>query len=372
MPLETQLKSLRAFAPIHKFVMNEPRCVNCHGGVNPHLDEPGPDPADPNAVPSTVAHAPGAIERLETPGADGTPRIMESTCSNCHDGMAPKRDNTPSRWFTAPPFLAFLNKDVPTLCKQFKRRSGSAKHFLGHLEDDNGDNAFTKTAFLGNRGVAGLEPIKPPISQAAFIRMGQQWIDAMGGEFKGDETCGCEPQLKGKFTSLDSGPVDSVKISGDLLWKMEEPGAVEPGAPLMFKPESGEITVELGFNSPGIASHCEGLGRRTFSVSKMAPGALRFMKLELQEDGHYEVTLVIPDNPDPFPTWQLDGKCVFPNVTAAAPSSVKFVSMVLGRQQGTFQPGEAIAGEVNPPIKRGLRTTTGSWSFAADGASPAK
>jgi hypothetical protein len=365
MPLDAQLKSIRAFAPIHKFVMHEPRCVNCHGGVNPHVDAPGPDPDDANAVPSTVAHGPGGIDRFVQPDADGVRRTMEVSCIGCHDGMAPKRDGSKSRWFTAPPFLAFLNKDAPTLCKQFKRTSESAAHFLGHLEDDNGGNAFTKTAFLGNRGVDGLAPIPPSISHAALIRLGREWIAAMGGEFQGDETCGCEPQLEGKFTSVDSSPVDSVKITGDLVWKMEDPGGAPPGAPLVFKPRSGEITVELRFNTPGIASHCEGLGRRTFSVDGMARGALRFMKLELGEDGGYEVTLVIPDHPDPFPTWELDGKCVFPNVTAAAPMPVKSMSVVLGKQRGVVREGEGIAGEVEPPIRRGPRTITGSWSFTA-------
>jgi hypothetical protein len=366
MPLEAQLKSIRAFKPIHKFVMNEPRCVNCHGGVNPHLDEPGADPDDSNAAPSTVAHGPGGIDRFVAPDGDGVRRTMEVSCIGCHDGMAPKRDGSTSRWFTAPSFLAFLNKDAPTLCKQFKRTTGSAEHFLGHLEDDNGGNAFTKTAFLGNRGVDGLAPIPPSISHAALIRLGREWIGAMGGQFKGDESCGCEPKLEGKFTSVDSSPVDSIKISGDLVWKLEEQGDAAPGTPLVFKPQSGEITVELQFNTPGIASHCEGLGRRTFSVDRMARGALQFMKLELEDDGRYQVTLVIPDHPDPFPTWELDGKCVFPNVRTAAPMPVKFMSVVLGKQQGTVQPGEGIAGEVKPAIRRGPRTITGSWTFTAD------
>jgi hypothetical protein len=366
LPLDSQLKAMRAFVPIHKFVMNEPRCVNCHGGVNPHLDEPGPDPDDPNAVASTVAHGPGAIGRFETPDANGVRRTMEVSCIGCHDGMAPRRDGSTSRWFTAPPFLAFLNKDAPTLCKQFKRATGSAEHFLGHLQDDNGGNAFTATAFLGNRGVESLAPIPPSISHAAFTRMGREWIDALGGEFKGDESCGCEPKLNGKFTSLDSSAMDSVRISGDLTWKLEPQADAAPGAPLVFKPESGDITVELRYNTPGIASHCEALGRRTFSVDRMARGALRFMKLELQDDGSYQVTLVIPDHPDPFPTWELEGKCVFPNVTAAAPSPVKFMSMVLGTQRGTAQSGAEIQGELETPIRQGPRTTTGSWSFTAE------
>jgi hypothetical protein len=341
--------------------------VNCHGGVNPHVDSPGADPDDPNQVPSTVPHGPGAIDRFEQPDAQGR-RSMEVSCLGCHDGMAPKRDGSASRWFTAPGFLTFLNKDAIPLCKQFKRATGSADHFLGHLEDDNGGNAFTKTAFLGNRGVDGLAPIPPSISHAALIRMGREWIDAMGGQFKGDESCGCEPQLKGKFTSVDSSPVDSIKITGDLVWKLEAQGGAPPapGAPLVFKPRSGEITVELKFHTPGIASHCDALGRKTFQIDRLARGALRYMNLEIEDDGRYQVTLVIPDSPDPFPTWTMDGTCTFPNVRSTAPMEVKFMSMVLGQQQGTVDPDRGIVGELTTPIRRGPRTTTGSWSFAAE------
>lgn len=362
LPLAKQLKSVSAFAPIHKFVVNEPRCVNCHGGVNPHIDEPGPDPDAPDEVPSRVAHGPGAIDRFVVPDAQGR-RTMEVTCNGCHDGMAPRGDGSNSRWFTAPPFLTFLDKDAPTLCKQFKRATGSAEHFVGHLVDDNGGNAFTKTAFAGNRGVEGLEPIPPSISHAALIRLGREWIDAMGGEFKGDESCGCEPQMRGKFTSLDSSSLDSVKVTGDLVWKLDPQSGAPPGGPMVFKPKSGSITVELKFNAPGIASRCEGLGSKTFNVESLSRSALRLMKLELEEDGRYRVMLVIPDNPDPFPTWMLDGKCVFPNIVAPAPMAVKYISMALGKQQGAVDPEKGIIGELNPPIRRGPRTITGHWSF---------
>lgn len=370
MPVEAQLKSRRAFALIHKFVVNEPRCVNCHGAVNPHVDKPGPDPDGPNEVPSTVMHGPGAIDRFVKPDKDGVRREMEVSCIGCHDGMAPKRDGSKSRWFTAPGFLTFLNKDATQLCEQFKRATKSAEDFIGHLVDDNGGNAFTKTAFLGNRGVDGLAPIPPSISQGRLISMGREWIDAMGGQFKGDASCGCDlPKIKGKFTSIDSSPMDTIRITGDLEWKLEEPpggGPPPPGAPLVYKPKAGQVSVEISFTSPGIASVCKGLGRRTFPVASLSPNALRFMKLEIREDGHYEVTLVIPDNPDPFPKWSFDSECVFPNVTDKRSVDVKMLSVILGRQSGTIDSERGIAGELKNPIRRGLRTITGNWSFTSD------
>lgn len=54
------------------------------------------------------------------------------------------------------------------------------------------------------------------------MRLGQEWVDAMSGAFKGDESCGCEASLNGKFSSTDSSGRDSIKVSGDLVWKAAE------------------------------------------------------------------------------------------------------------------------------------------------------
>jgi hypothetical protein len=101
---------------------------------------------------------------------------------------------------TAPPFLSFVGKDAPTLCKQIKDALHLAKDFIGHLTDDNGNNNFAGTAFNGDRGLdrsmfpESEVPIeKPHITQAAFLKLAHNWIDAMGGEFQGDKACGCEP-----------------------------------------------------------------------------------------------------------------------------------------------------------------------------------
>jgi hypothetical protein len=364
MPLEAQMKSIRAFAPIHAFATKEPRCVNCHGGVNPHIEGTGPDPANRNEVPSIVEHEGGVIPR-EEPDSRGQPVINSAQCMSCHDGMHARRNGTPSRWFTAPPFLSFVNKDATTLCKQFKRATSSAQHFIGHLEDDNGGNAFTKTAFSGNRGINGLAPKPPSISHAALIQMGREWIDAMGGEFKGDEGCGCELQLKGKFTSIDVSPTDSLTVTGNLVWKTDASASTaRPGAPLVLKPRSGELTVERSIDNPGIpVGRCKGTGRQTFNADKISPSALRFMQLEIEEDLRYRLVLVIPDNPDPFPTWTMDVHCTGPGLDQVVQQPVQYSAVVLGRLQGTIDLQRGIVGELPAPIRRGPRTITGNWSF---------
>ena len=114
--------------------------------------------------------------------------------------MAPRRDGSKSLWMMAASFHSFVDKDATTLCKQFKRSSRDANDFLGHMNDDNGGNNFAGTAFLGNRGLDAdrygdvVRPQPPSLNHADFIKLARDWIDAMGGQFRGDESCGCELQ----------------------------------------------------------------------------------------------------------------------------------------------------------------------------------
>lgn len=184
-------KSIEAFAPIARFLTSEPRCVNCHGGVNPFISGTGLDASRPSTPASTVAHGGGSIRR----STDGT---IESECRDCHNNMVPRRDGSKSTWFMAPEFLSFVGKDATTLCRQMKRATHTATEFLGHLQDDNGGNAFGPTAFKGDRGldpeVYGdiVQPSKLLLTHPALMQLAQTWVSAMGGSFKGDESCGCE------------------------------------------------------------------------------------------------------------------------------------------------------------------------------------
>jgi hypothetical protein len=373
LPLDAQFKSIRAFAPIASFLTQEPRCVNCHGGVNPHIEGTGADPEDEKAPVSTVEHGPGRIERQRERARDGT-LLIEGACIECHNNMAPKRDGSRSLWMTPPNFLSFVGKDATTLCKQMKRSTHTETEFLGHLRDDNGGNNFGKTAFNGDRGLdkdmyGDIPPARPSISHEALMRLGRAWVDAMGGSFKGDESCGCEPSLKGKFTYIDSSGRDTIKVTGDLVWKSQEqrlpssPAFGQAGS-TVFTPRAGEITVEVEFNNPGLmGSVCKGIGRKTFSVDGLTRGALRHMSLEIADDGRYHLTLVIPDTPDPFPSWEFEGVCIFPNVTARQPVPVRHVAVVLGEHRGTLDAEQRIVGQLPSPIRRGPRTITGNWSF---------
>ena len=194
---DTQSRNaIDAFAPIAKFLSNEPRCANCHGGVNAFIHGTGLDPNNPFAPPSRVVHGGGFINRQNEKDSEGT-QLMESECQDCHSNMVSKRDGSPSIWTDAPPFLSFVNKDATTLCRQIKRTTHTADRLMSHLEDDEGGNNFAKTAFKGDRGLDPerfdeIVPVKPSLTQDEVKQLAQRWINAMGGKFQGDEGCGCE------------------------------------------------------------------------------------------------------------------------------------------------------------------------------------
>ena len=208
---EQTRKSVTAFDKLASFITHEPRCVNCHGGVNPHIDETGLDPEDPNAPPSIVPH--GGDKQPRQIGKNGE-REIPVGCQDCHNSMAPPTGGGKSRWMTAPPFMTFLGKTPTALCKQFRRQIPNAQEFLGHLWDDNGKNNFSGTAFNGDRGLdaATLKAYnvtieKPRLTREAVRKLAQDWVDAQGGRFNGDEACGCVPD--GWLLSYD------VEIRGD-------------------------------------------------------------------------------------------------------------------------------------------------------------
>src|SRR4051812_37278081 len=93
-------QSIGAFAPIASFLSTEPRCVNCHGGVNPFIKETGLDPGNQTAPSARAVHGGGVIMRQNDKTAEGV-GLIESECQDCHNSMAPRRDGSKSVWMTA-------------------------------------------------------------------------------------------------------------------------------------------------------------------------------------------------------------------------------------------------------------------------------
>jgi hypothetical protein len=158
-------KSVEAFAALAP-IFREPRCKNCHGVVSPFFN-PESHRADP------------PIEQ----GTD---------CENCHDILP--------GWSLAPTSMSFVDKSDEELCEMMREhfdRATGAPSFMGHMTNDNGGPQFIETAMAGNKGMEepdyGIE--KPPgWDHPKLIRLSKAWVDAMGGRFHGDNSCGCKLQ----------------------------------------------------------------------------------------------------------------------------------------------------------------------------------
>ena len=292
-------KSIAAFAPIHSFLTTEPRCVNCHGRVNPHIKGTGLDAGDETAPASKVVHGGGTIRRQNEPLPNGG-FFIEGECRDCHNSMARKTDGSESLWMTAPGFLSFVDKDATTLCRQIKRAGGTAEHFLGHVRDDNGGNAFGKTAFNGDRGLDKdryeyIRPEPPSISHAALMQLAQNWVTAMGGSFKGDESCGCEfrhAKWSGqiRYTYDSQGPEghdEQVDLSGrrfsqSIFTFNDGVGRVTSQAEVNMKDELRRGVVNNGSASlvKDASRDTNGSGGRTFAAT---------VEVRFRENGDYSI-----------------------------------------------------------------------------------
>src|SRR6266487_255989 len=82
-------------------VFSSPRCVNCHGGVQPATG---------------ANHEGGKVDvKFDSDGnmENGTPEAI--ACLECHTAA--------DKWRTAPRVLSFVGRDAATLCRQIKRSS---------------------------------------------------------------------------------------------------------------------------------------------------------------------------------------------------------------------------------------------------------
>jgi hypothetical protein len=350
--LGRQVESIRAFSKMMP-VFRHPRCMNCHGGMDPMSQaHPGADQISPNDDPAA---------------------FIEQCQEACHDRLPGwKQPGSP---------VFFVDKSDEELCLQMKRFEKTAHDFVEHIriDHDASKTQFIAAGFAGDRalGVQGLRDYSlvaepPPGTQAGLVTKAREWVEILGEGYESSKPCGCVIQIKGKFSYTNTSGRDTIKVTGDLIWKPgddESPSSPPAGdaKPMKFVPKGGQITVEMEFENPGAEglSVCKGSGRKTFPFSSLRTGSFKFMTLEIAGDDTYRVQLDMLDVPDPFPPWSFDGTCTFPNATSTRKVDVRHVGVALGKHQGTIDEKRGIVGQLATPIRRGPRTITGNWSFEA-------
>lgn len=185
-------------------------------------------------------------------------------------------------------------------------------------------------------------------------------------------------RFEGSFTQTDSADVaagfgagtDVQKVTAKLVWTAEE--AKAPLAPSFgdvrssfFRPTSGEITVDLQYDFRDFAgSACKQQGRKSFPIAGLPENLLRFLWLEIAEDGRYKLSLGLPDRVWQVWSMEVEAVCTFPGGNVSRDRArVNQVAVQLGVHQGTLKDDQSIAGELKAPIRRGPRIITGNWSF---------
>lgn len=383
LPFDQQLKAVNAFAEMIPFIRH-PRCSNCHGGVNPFIEESGPDPEDPNVPPSQVEHGGGRMFRENATSRDGQ-RLIETGCNECHASMAPRRDGSKSNWMTAPGFLSFVDKDTTTICRQIKRSLRTAEELLGQLRDDNGGNNFVGTAFNGDRGLDRtlfpedeVATEKPPGTHAQLTEKGKKWVDILGDGYSASPDCGCvKPKIEGSFSQTATGDFGDLTarafgsrlygvssnpgytVHGDLVWEPEDTGDTLDNGPTIFRPISGDITVEISHEVASKAGTCKSEGNQVFSIADLPRQALAGLFLELADDGSYRLSLGMSSR---YLQVAGEDRCRVRAVGRTRETAIYDAAIALGVQPGTTA-GAELEGSISEPIRNGGYKYTGSWSF---------
>ena len=187
---EQAQKSVDAFDKIAQVLTGQPRCFNCHGGISVF----GPE--------AEAQHGGGrrelttrTLESDHGPVTDVDEAATLLQCHQCHSAF-------PGTWQPAPGRDYFVGKDAFTLCTQMRDNFGAAESFIEHIEHDfDPSNPFVQEGFTGRMGLNGLgkdlakKYPDPPVgvTHQDLIQMAHDWVDAQGGKFQGDDTCGCKP-----------------------------------------------------------------------------------------------------------------------------------------------------------------------------------
>jgi hypothetical protein len=179
LPVSKQVKAVKDFAEMLP-VFRHPRCMNCHGGLDPMSDRhPGKDQLDPELT---------LLSNRE--------KYLEQ-CQDCHDGLP--------GWMRPPTeALFFVGKDDEALCLQMKQFEKTGESFVEHIRNDHGDIQFIAAGFAGDRALGaqglkdnGLVADPPPGTQADLTAKAQKWVDDLEGNYAKSPECGCVvPKIK--------------------------------------------------------------------------------------------------------------------------------------------------------------------------------
>lgn len=221
-------------------VVRHPRCLNCHGGVNPFV------PYDKGG------HFGGAA--IDTVNG----QIEPSDCEECHSELPGWR--VPHKTFH------FVGKTSRELCIQFKTSFPSGPdRFVAHIEHEPLSPQFIKAAFKGDRALdfAAIRNRKdefpdipflvqgPPESLSDLVAKAIAWGTAVGrpGGWPPSPECGCEIRKKGwvgtvtahgRIDPWNGGALDE-KLTATILFELDPTMNTKEDPAQYWKATSGSI-----------------------------------------------------------------------------------------------------------------------------------
>ena len=262
---EDAIKAFAKLAPI----FTEPRCINCHGAVNPFgkgLNHP----------------AETGFQVVKTGEMVNEPATF-APCQQCH-GAFPN-------WRTAPPDLAFTGKNTTALCKMMKQQFASAGSFMDHMIRDRSNIPFTDVAFAGTMGLneeglqrATVKVPDPPTSMGKFqmVQYAQGWVDAMGGEFQGDDRCGCEP-VRQALRVTYKAEIRLVGTTNATMGPVDIPIHFQDNTLGVFEHSfDGEGTLPFAANSSPPGCEAKSQGQMVLKLSGTADGVINQREMHIR------------------------------------------------------------------------------------------
>ena len=218
-------------------VIRHPRCINCHGGVNPLVPY------------AQGGHIGGFIDTTQIPHS--SVQTIRKVCEECHVQLP--------GWDTPGPPMFWVGKSSKEICMQFKRLSNDPADFIGHITNEHGGTQFIEAAFKGERaldddskeyGAKYGKPFTvdpPPGTHQDLIRQGTNWANGVGPTgWNATPDCGCEIHRDGwvgtaSFTMTVPGGSYSVQEEAKATVWFERDNSLSGGADEYWKSAAGSI-----------------------------------------------------------------------------------------------------------------------------------
>ncbi len=237
---------------------------------------------------------------------------------------------------------------------------------------------FTYTASAKPKKGHGFESFGPSRAGAASAK----WLIAERSGFEGTFTQTETSSVSATDVAANNSMIAAArgyaamtglqKITGRLVWSPEadssRPRTFEDVESKFYVPTEGQITVAIESEGKSLAGSCVIEGSKSFAIRSLPPAAMKYLVLEVAEDGRYRMMLGMVSY---FLQFDATQKCTVqaaPGFPIAMPGggseavTINDAAIVIGRQEGRLVE-DRIVGKTLRPIVEGVHSYVGEWQF---------